>query len=287
MNDIGTYEEREFPAFRNPTIDALRLGLKRRHVPLLCEIDVTQSRKCLRGLQERTGEGISFTGWVVKCIGQAASDHKPVHAVRKGRRKLILFDDVDVSVVLERSVGQSSGGRAGTLPMPYVVRRANDKSVRAIHRELRAAQEAPLEQDEVQIGAGRNARAARIFAMMPRFLRHLVLWRRLARDPFLAKKTMGTVVVTSIGSIGKGGDYGWAIPIGIHPLIIALGSIARKPGVVGDRIEIREYLSTTVLFDHDVIDGAPVARFVQRLKELCETCFGLGEQDEVVPYGKE
>jgi len=88
---------------------------------------------------------------------------------------------------------------------------------------------------------------------------------------------MGTVVVTSIGNIGKGSGYGWAIPIGIHPLIIALGSIARKPGVVGDTIEIREYLSTTVLFDHDVIDGAPVARFVQRLKELLETCFGLSE----------
>lgn len=53
--------------------------------------------------------------------------------------------------------------------------------------------------------------------------------------------------------------------------------LMRKPGVVGDRIEIREYLSTTVLFDHDVIDGAPAARFVQRLKGLCGTCFGLSE----------
>jgi pyruvate/2-oxoglutarate dehydrogenase complex dihydrolipoamide acyltransferase (E2) component len=44
--------------------------------------------------------------------------------------------------------------------------------------------------------------------------------------------------------------------------------------------EIREYLSMTVLFDHDVVDGAPVARFVQRLKELLETCYGLDEAFE-------
>jgi len=276
MNDIGTYEELEFPIFRVPTIDTLDQGLKKHHVPFLFEVDVTEGRKYLHEFKAKTGEGISFTGWIMKCIAQAVNDHKHIHALRKGHRKLILFDDVDISIVVERFVVQSDRG-AETLPMPYVVRKANEKSVREIHNEIRGAQEAPLEKNEVQIGAQSNVHAARLFAMMPRFARDLILWRRLANDPFLVKKTMGTVVVTSIGNIGKGSGYGWAIPIGIHPLIIALGSIARKPGVVGDTIEIREYLSTTVLFDHDVIDGAPVARFVQRLKELLETCFGLSE----------
>jgi hypothetical protein len=134
-----------------------------------------------------------------------------------------------------------------------------------------------LAKGEVQIGAQRDARSARLFARMPRFARYLVFWRRLARDPFLVKKMMGTVTITSLAGMGKDGGYGWGIPIGIHPLAIALGNIARKPGVVGDAIVIREYLSTTVLFDHDVTDGAPVARFVQRLKELLETGFGLRE----------
>jgi pyruvate/2-oxoglutarate dehydrogenase complex dihydrolipoamide acyltransferase (E2) component len=160
---------------------------------------------------------------------------------------------------------------------PYVVRKANEKSVREIHNEIHAAQKSPLEKNEVQIGTRRNVRAARIFAMLPRFARDLILWRRLANDSFLSKKTMGRVVVTTVGNVGRCSGHGWAIPIGIHPLIIALGSIARKPGVVGDAIEIREYLSTTVLFDHDVIDGAPATRFVQRLKELIETGYGLVE----------
>jgi hypothetical protein len=33
----------------------------------------------------------------------------------------------------------------------------------------------------------------------------------------------------------------------------------------------------TLMFDHDIIDGAPAARFTQRLKELIESGYGLGD----------
>jgi pyruvate/2-oxoglutarate dehydrogenase complex dihydrolipoamide acyltransferase (E2) component len=276
MDRIGTYEERDFPEFRNPTLDTLELGIKKHHIPSLLEVDVTQAREYMRELKSRTGEGLSFTGWAMKCIGQAVSEHKHVQAMRKGRKSLILFDDVDISIVVERSVGHSDN-RSETLPMPYVVRRANEKSVREIHNEIRSAQGESLGAGEVQLGARRNVHLTRAFALMPRFVRNLLVWRRLTKDPFFAKKAMGTVVVTSVGSIGKDGGYGWAIPIAIHPLVFALGNIARKPGIVGEEIKIREYLSMTVLFDHDVTDGAPVVRFVRRLKELLERSYGLDE----------
>ena len=276
MDDIGTYKEREFPEFRNPTLDTLDIGIKKHHIPFLFEVDVTEAREYIRGFKARTGEGLSFTGWVMKCISQAVSEHKHIQAMRKGRRSLILFDDVDISVVVERSVGHSDTPPE-TLPMPYVVRRANEKTVKEIHDEIRTAQAESLGTGEVQLGARRNARLTRAFNLMPRFVRYLLVWRRLTKDPFFAKKTMGTVVVTSVGSIGKDSGYGWAIPIGIHPVVFALGNIAKKPGVVGEEIKIREYLSMTVLFDHDVTDGAPVARFIQRLKELLEQSYGLNE----------
>jgi pyruvate/2-oxoglutarate dehydrogenase complex dihydrolipoamide acyltransferase (E2) component len=282
MDDIGSYKEREFPAFRTPTLDTLELGIRKHHVPFLLEVDVTTAREYMREFKSRTGEGLSFTGWVVKCIGQAVSEHKHIQAMRKGRKSLILFDDVDISVVVERSVGPSDNrdnrdNPPESLPMAYVVRKANEKHVREIHNEIRIAQKESLEAGEVQLGARRNVRLTRAFALMPRFVRNLLIWRRLTKDPFFAKKTMGTVVVSSVGGIGRDSGYGWAIPIGIHPVVFALGNIARKPGIVGEEIKIREYLSMTVLFDHDVTDGAPVVRFIQRLKELLETGYGLNE----------
>jgi pyruvate/2-oxoglutarate dehydrogenase complex dihydrolipoamide acyltransferase (E2) component len=47
--------------------------------------------------------------------------------------------------------------------------------------------------------------------------------------------------------------------------------------VVDGRTEVREYLSLTVMFDEDVIYGAPAARFAARLADLVQDGYGLIE----------
>ena len=125
MNNIGTYQKLSFPKFRNPTVDTLEIGRKKHHIPVLLEPDVTEARKLLRELKAKTGEGLSFTGWVMTCIARAISEHKHIQAMRRGQKSLILFNDVDISVVIESAVGGREATLA-TLPMPYIVRRAND-----------------------------------------------------------------------------------------------------------------------------------------------------------------
>jgi pyruvate/2-oxoglutarate dehydrogenase complex dihydrolipoamide acyltransferase (E2) component len=39
----------------------------------------------------------------------------------------------------------------------------------------------------------------------------------------------------------------------------------------GERVELREVLSLTISLDHDLIDGAPAARFVSHFKEIIES----------------
>ena len=212
----------------------------------------------------------------VTCLARAVSEHKHVHAMRRGRRKLVVFDDVDLAIVVERTVHRADG-RTETLPMPYVVRRAQEKSVRQVHDEIRQAQRIPVDAGDPQLGPPQDSRLVSLFFSLPQFLRRWLLWRRLTRNPFYAKQTMGTVVVTSVGMFGQGGGYAWAIPTGLHPLVVTVGPVVRKPGVVGDDIAIRESLSITVLFDHDVTDGAPVARFLARFRELLEAGYGLGK----------
>jgi pyruvate/2-oxoglutarate dehydrogenase complex dihydrolipoamide acyltransferase (E2) component len=96
-------------------------------------------------------------------------------------------------------------------------------------------------------------------------------------DPHRLKEYFGTVCLTAVGMFGTGG--GWGIPVTNHTLQITLGGISEKPGVVDGKIEIREYLCVTVSIDHDIVDGAPAARFTQRLKELVESCYGLSDLD--------
>jgi pyruvate/2-oxoglutarate dehydrogenase complex dihydrolipoamide acyltransferase (E2) component len=66
-----------------------------------------------------------------------------------------------------------------------------------------------------------------------------------------------------------------ACEVSIHPICFAIGSTLKKPGVINDRIEIREYLYMTVLVDHDVVDGAPAVRALSKLTKLIESGFGL------------
>jgi pyruvate/2-oxoglutarate dehydrogenase complex dihydrolipoamide acyltransferase (E2) component len=276
------FEEVEFPKSRIAIVDLVEEGKRKHHVPVLLELDVTRARAINQTIKDLTGESLSFTGWLMKCIAQAVSEHKLVHAMRKGKR-LVVFNDVDVSVVVEGAL-EGEHGPARTVPMPYIVRRANEKSVRDIHDEIRSAQMGPHAEETLRLRA-RMSTTQRLFFSLPFFLRRMLLWRRLVKDPLFAKKTMGTVALTSVGMFGKGSNAsGWGIPVGIHPLVVLLGGIARKPGVVGQEVQVRDYLSMTVLFDHDVVDGAPVARFLSRLRELIEGGYGL--QTELTALGE-
>jgi pyruvate/2-oxoglutarate dehydrogenase complex dihydrolipoamide acyltransferase (E2) component len=275
---IGSFDVQSFPVYRMAGIDFVTMGKEKNHVPLFVEIDVTMARKAIRCHKATTGEGVSFTGWIVKCLAQAVSEHKRIHALRKGHRKTVIFDDVDVNMPIERQVTGAPPGE--TLPVPFVIRKANEKTVEQIHAEIRAAQAYPLAPGEQVIAPDQRLRlpprALRLFLSLPRFARNALVWNRLKTDPFFVKEMMGTVGITSVGMYGRMGSGGsWVIPFGISPLNVAIGGIARRPAFVDGRVEAREFLSMTLVFDHDIIDGGPVARFVVRLTELMEGAFGL------------
>ena len=59
--------------------------------------------------------------------------------------------------------------------------------------------------------------------------------------------------------------------------MMTVGGIGEKPGVVDGHIAIRDYLSLTLSFNHDLIDGTPAARFATRLKDLIESGYGLDD----------
>jgi len=66
-----------------------------------------------------------------------------------------------------------------------------------------------------------------------------------------------------------------------------VGGIAWKPAVVERRIEPRVILNLTVLFDHDIVDGAPATRFTRRLVELMESGYGLDEDQGLTEVNTE
>ena len=243
-----------FPRGRHDIVDALEVGVRRHMVHALLELDVTRARQLIREGEASAGERLSFTAFIVASLGRAIDADRRLHACRDWRGRLVLFDDVDVVTLVE--------SEAGEVAIPHVVRAANRRTVREIHDEIRRIQADP------GASAQRSGFLARLSAFTPGFLRRAFL-RVLRKNPHWLKRTAGTTLVTSVGMFGMGA--GWAVGIvPLHTLCLTVGGITRKPGIVDGRVEPREYLSLTASIDHDVVDGAPAARFARRLRELIE-----------------
>lgn len=257
-----TYTAAPFPRIRLPMVDGGRMGRGRHTVHGLVEFDVTQVRQAIREHKARTGETLSFTACLAVCVGAAIDRNKQMHACRDWRGRVVIFDEVDVNTLFEVEVNGEK------LILPHILRGVNKKSFREIHAEIRGFQQA----QRGKPGASPEEQFIKWFVLLPRPLRRLFYWA-LFHNPRLMKEYYGTVMMSAVGMFGSGG--GWAIPVPNHTLQITLGGIAERPGVANHQVAVREYLSVTVSFDHDLIDGAPAARFTERLKELVESGYGL------------
>ena len=262
MVENGGYHLESVPKSRKLIIESCEYALKKHRMIGLFEADVTDARRKLSKYKEETGESISFTGWIAACVGNAVGEHKQVHALMIGK-KFVIFDDVNIAILVETVIE----GKA--YPINYILKSANKKSVMEINQEIRETQK---KKEEDYTKAEEN-RGMDLLLSAPKFLRNLLFWRKARRDPHFISNRMGTVTITSIGMFARSG--GWAIPLGMHAVSIAVGGITERPGFVGEIVERREYLSLTITMDHDVVDGAPATRFVSRLVELMEESYGL------------
>jgi pyruvate dehydrogenase E2 component (dihydrolipoamide acetyltransferase) len=104
----------------------------------------------------------------------------------------------------------------------------------------------------------------------------LDLARELARLTGLARErragpadlTGGTITITNVGGFGV--ETGTPIINRPECAIVATGLIAPRPWVVDGQLAVRELMTTSVSFDHRIVDGAYAAQFLAHLRDLLE-----------------
>ena len=257
MNRIYRYQK--IPRSRIATFDVFSIGLQRHHISALLEFDVTESRKKLRDLRKK-GINISFNAWIIKAIASVLRNHPEAAAFLYNKKKLIIFDDINVSMLVEKKIGDSR------VPIPVVIEKTNQKSALEITHEIENAKNQELSQADIVLQK-KSARYESIYYHLPGFIRRL-FWKILLKKPKFAFGKMGNVVITSVGAIGK--INGWFIHKSVHPVSFGIGSVIKKPVVFDNEIRIREILNMTILVDHDVIDGAPMVRLLDDLRDYIE-----------------
>jgi pyruvate/2-oxoglutarate dehydrogenase complex dihydrolipoamide acyltransferase (E2) component len=185
-----------------------------------------------------------------------------LNSIRSGHR-IVEFEDVDISIPIELIEAGETNSRQ------IVIRRASEKTVEQINDEIEAAgirhrAEGETGQEDRQILG-----LMKTMFLLPKFLRTMIL-RRLIKNPFAVKRMSGTTFVTSVSMYGISG---FAVPYlgGPKALSFAVGGVVRKPAQMGSQIVTREILSLSVFFNHDIVDGAPAARFANSLRKRIES----------------
>lgn len=253
------YSYKNIPKSRIATFDTFSVGLQKHHVSALLEFDVTESRKKLKELR-RSGINVSFNGWLIKTISSVLQKYPEASAFLYNKKKLIIFDDINISILIEKKVGDNR------VPIPLVLEKTNEKSAADITSEIEKARNEELSDNDIVL-TKKTTIAEELYYNLPGFLRRTI-WKLILRNPKFAYRKMGNVVITSVGMMGQ--INGWFIHKSVHPLSFGIGSVLKKPVVTGNEIKIREILNMTILADHDVIDGAPMVRFLNDLTKYIE-----------------
>jgi pyruvate/2-oxoglutarate dehydrogenase complex dihydrolipoamide acyltransferase (E2) component len=258
---MTNYKIHRFPDSRIATIDVCEIGKQKHHVTGLVEFDVTLSRKKIREYNKTHSNKISFNAWLISVLSSTIKKYETSGSYLIGKNKLIIFDDINVSIVVEKE------NKGTKVPVPMIIESANEASIESITMQITEAKNKGFTEKDIVLQK-KTKKFERIYYLLPGFLRRY-FWKFLLKHPKIAYKKMGNVAFTSIGMMGK--VNGWFIPISIHPICFGISSIIKKPTVIDDRIEIREILNMSILIDHDVIDGAPIARLIADLSKNIES----------------
>ena len=267
MTDRDIFES-EYPSSRQFTFDVGKIGREKHHVKALLEVDVSEAWRILRE-NRRAEKRISFFAWLIKVTADCAAEHPQAAGVNLMKKnKVAWFNDVDISIMLEKEI---DGAR---VPLPYVVRKADEKTLEQIQDEIDAvkAQSAADESDYV-LGKKSSAFWMDLFTRLPQGWRVWAMKAFVLNKPRQMKAMMGNVMITTVGLVGH--MRGWIVPFSMHPLCLAFGSINEQAIVKKGEIVKGQVLHLAVLIDHDVIDGAPAGIFVDDLVRKLERAHGL------------
>lgn len=258
----------KYPSSRQLTFDVGKISNRKHFVKALLEVDVTEAWTTVHQ-SRHTGMKISFSAWLIKVIAHCVAIHPQVAGINQiWRGKVIVFNDVDVSIVVEKDV------QGILVPLPYVIRKAEQKTIFEIQDEIEAAKKQIIvDESGYVLGKESGATGMKLYTALPQWIRLFLFRTFVLNHPQRVKATMGTVMITTVGMVGH--THGWIVPSTMHTLCLALGSLNEQPRVHKGEIVKRSILHLTVLIDHDVVDGMPAARFIDDLVVKLESGYGL------------
>ncbi|MSP61186.1 MAG: 2-oxo acid dehydrogenase [Myxococcales bacterium] len=221
---------------------------------------------------ERTGQKAPTVTAIVACaIAAVLRDHSQINGLICWGK---IYQRKSVRLFLQAAVDDAGKELSGIL-----IADADKKSLGEIVAELQE-KAAAIRQD-------RDPNFKRVkssFGRIPLFLMRFVLntisfltyslnldlrWAGVPQDAF------GSVMITSIGSLGLDQAFAPLVPYSRVPLLLAVGAIKDQAVVVDGVIVAAPMFKICATFDHRFVDGIHAAKMALALRRLLETDEGL------------
>lgn len=226
------------------------------------DLDVTRLEEFVSE-KRRKGIKITLTHMMVLAVARCLRDEVPALNTYIRRGRVVPHQSIDAMV----SVLKADGGMSSIM-----VREADRLNVESVYKSMSKAI-----QNTRQGKEGASMEAKNMVARLPWPFRSWVfsLYQLLTikwglKLPFLkaSPDSMGSFVISNIGSIGLETGYPALLPGANMAFVLVMGGVAKKPVVIDDEIVIRRIMSLSIVMDHRMVDashGGKLLRYLRRM----------------------
>jgi len=222
------------------------------------DIDITETYEYIWA-ERKAKRKITMTSVVVAAVARTLAEDTPeINCfIRRGRIIPRDYFDIMVAVLIK-------GGEAMSTVR---INNAHQKSVYEIAMELR---EKALNARQGDEDAAMESKHALSKIPWP-FRKWIYMLIRLIIYGFglkikslgISEDAFGSTIISNVGTLGLTNSFPALMPMAKLPGVISVGKIEKRPIVIKDKIEIRTILAGSAAFDHRIVDGIQIAKFVK------------------------
>jgi len=262
------YSIKPLPKRRRLVKDIGWMSRTRHSMKGLVEADITEARSLIRRLRRETGRQLSFTAFLVATAARAVAKNPEVNACHTRGGRIAYFEKVNVLAMVE--VVNTDGMR---IPIGHLIPAAEELQPTRI--------EEIFEEYRRSYNEASETRMLDAVTSLPPLLRR-ALFGQMPKNPRFVQKTMGTIVVSAVGMFLPH-HAAWAVGQSNHTISIWVGSTVERICRIRGELVPRTFGCISIDIDHDIIDGAPAARFTASLVEMIENASVLRAGETVRP----
>lgn len=228
------------------------------------ELVVEPALEYIKKVSEKTGNKVTFTHFVGKACAETIRRHPDLNCVLRWGT---LYRRSDVDIFFQVASDDKGEDLSGT-----TVRQIDKKNICEIALDMQKKVKRIRDTGDIDYKEMKKTMRT-IPAWLSRYLLNfssffmytLNLWIKalgVPKDPF------GSIMITSLGSIGIDRAFVPLVPYARIPCLVAIGAIREGVVVVDGAVIVKKVASLCVTFDHRVIDGMHASHMIKTMKKI-------------------